>query len=67
MTYNPDVHHRRSIRLQEYDYSQNGAYFVTLCAFQRGCLFGEITVSVGRVPTPPYPKPPKKTHQPVWN
>lgn len=46
-TYNLDVHHRHSIRLQEYDYSQNGAYFVTLCAFQLECLFGEITVPVG--------------------
>ncbi len=42
MTYNPDVHHRRSIRLQDYDYAQSGAYFVTICAFQRECLFGEI-------------------------
>jgi len=42
MTYNPDIHHRRSIRLHEYDYSFAGAYFVTLCAFQRECLFGEI-------------------------
>ncbi len=42
MTYNPDIHHRRSIRLHEYDYSAAGAYFVTLCAFQRECLFGEI-------------------------
>lgn len=25
--YNPDIHHRRSIRLQEYYYSGNGAYF----------------------------------------
>ena len=34
--------HRRSIRLEEYDYGQPGAYFVTLCAHQRECLFGEI-------------------------
>src|SRR6266581_8722397 len=57
MTYNPDVHHRHSIRLQEYDYSQNGAYFVTLCAFQRECLFGEITVSVGAGSNPALSKP----------
>ncbi|MBI5103127.1 MAG: hypothetical protein HZB33_15030 [Nitrospirae bacterium] len=43
MTYNPEIHHRRSIRLKEYDYSQTGAYFVTVCAWQRECLFGEIT------------------------
>jgi putative transposase len=40
--YNPDKHHRRSVRLQGYDYSQNGAYFVTICAFNRECLFGEV-------------------------
>lgn len=42
MTYNPDIHHRRSIRLKEYDYSRSGAYFVTVCAWNRECLFGEI-------------------------
>ncbi|WP_306537362.1 transposase [Geobacter sp.] len=42
MTYNPDVHHRRSIRLREYDYSSAGAYFVTLCVQGRECLFGGI-------------------------
>jgi REP element-mobilizing transposase RayT len=42
MSYNPDIHHRRSIRLRGYDYSQAGAYFVTLCTHNRECLFGEI-------------------------
>jgi REP element-mobilizing transposase RayT len=42
MTYNPDKHHRRSIRLQGYDYSQPGIYFITLCTYNRECLFGEI-------------------------
>lgn len=42
MTYNPEIHHRRSIRLKEYDYSKAGAYFVTVCAWNRECLFGEI-------------------------
>lgn len=42
MPYNPDIHHRRSIRLKGYDYSQQGAYFVTICTHQRNCLFGEI-------------------------
>ena len=42
MSFNPDIHHRRSIRLAEYDYSQAGAYFVAICAWQRECLFGEI-------------------------
>jgi len=31
MKYDPDIHHRRSIRLRGYDYSQAGFYFVTLC------------------------------------
>ena len=35
-------HNRRSIRLQGFDYSQAGAYFVTICAQNRECLFGEI-------------------------
>ena len=36
------VRNRRSIRLQGYDYSQAGAYFVTICTQNRECLFGEI-------------------------
>ncbi len=43
MTYDPDRHHRHSIRLRGYDYTQAGAYFVTLCAQRRECLFGTIT------------------------
>lgn len=35
-------HYRRSIRLPDHDYSQPGAYFITICTFQRECLFGEI-------------------------
>ena len=35
-------HHRRSIRLKGYDYSQPGRYFITICTYQRICLFGEI-------------------------
>jgi len=42
MTYDPDIHKRHSIRLKDYDYSQAGAYFVTICSWQRECLFGEI-------------------------
>jgi REP element-mobilizing transposase RayT len=34
--------HRKSIRLKEYDYSQPGAYFVTLNTHARACIFGEI-------------------------
>ncbi len=40
--YDPDIHHRRSIRLQGYDYSRDGAYFVTICTYNRECLFGSV-------------------------
>lgn len=42
MTYDHHRHYRQSIRLKEYDYSQSGAYFVTICSKDRACLFGEI-------------------------
>ncbi len=42
MSYNPGRYHRRSIRLKSYDYSQTGAYFVTVCTLDRECVFGEI-------------------------
>jgi len=40
--YNPNIHHRRSIRLKGYDYSQAGLYFVTICVQNHRCLFGKI-------------------------
>ncbi len=40
--YNPNIHHRHSIRLKGYDYSQSGLYFITICVQDRKCLFGEI-------------------------
>lgn len=42
MKYDPQQHHRRSIRLKGYDYTQVGAYFVTICTWQRECLFGNV-------------------------
>jgi len=42
-------HSRRSIRLRGYDYTQVGAYFVTLCTWQRECLFGEVVEGVMRL------------------
>mgnify|MGYP000913469741 FL=1 len=42
MKYDPKKHHRRSIRLKGYDYSQSGACFVTICTQNRVCLFGDI-------------------------
>ena len=41
--YDPATHHRRSIRLRDYDYSQPGAYFVTICTESRKCLFGSVS------------------------
>jgi REP element-mobilizing transposase RayT len=38
----PTRHHRRSIRLREYDYSQVGAYFVTICTRNWTCLLGDV-------------------------
>ena len=43
MTYHPDIHHRRSIRLKDYDYSDAGAYFVTVCAWRKENMFGKIS------------------------
>lgn len=40
--YNPQRHHRRSIRLPGYDYREDGAYFITLCTADRACVFGEV-------------------------
>jgi putative transposase len=42
MIYDPQKHHRRSIRLKGYDYSQAGAYYVTIVAQNRACLFGDV-------------------------
>jgi len=39
--YNQHVHHRRSIRLPSYDYAQRGAYFVTICTYEKECLFDD--------------------------
>ena len=39
---NPGKHRRRSIRLQGYDYSREGAYFVNMCTYNRACIFGQI-------------------------
>jgi putative transposase len=42
MKFDPHKHHHRSIRLKEYDYSQEGAHFVTIRATRDGLMFGEI-------------------------
>ena len=42
MKYNPQKHHRRSIRLKGYDYSKPGMYFITICCHNRKHFFGHI-------------------------
>jgi len=42
MGYDPQKHHRRSIRLKGYDYTAPGAYFVTICTQDRVQMFGEV-------------------------
>lgn len=41
-TYNPNIHHRKSIRLRGYDYTQAGLYFITICTHARLPLLGDI-------------------------
>ena len=41
-SYQPKKHHRRSIRLKGYDYSQKGLYFITICCQNRICRFGDV-------------------------
>jgi REP element-mobilizing transposase RayT len=40
--FNPQKHHRRSIRLKGYDYSKEGYYFITICCEDKAKIFGEI-------------------------
>lgn len=35
-------HHRRSIRLKGYNYTQPGAYFISICTQDRWHVFGEV-------------------------
>ncbi len=43
MRYDPKIHQRRSIRLTDYDYSNAGVYFVTVCTHDHECLFGDVS------------------------
>lgn len=42
MQYDPVNNHRRSIRLKDYDYTQAGAYFVTVCTQHWACVLGDV-------------------------
>jgi putative transposase len=47
--FDPKIYHRRSIRLPGYDYTQAGAYYITLVTWRRDCLFGEVVDGVMRL------------------
>jgi REP element-mobilizing transposase RayT len=61
MKYDASKHHRRSIRLKGYDYSQAGAYFVTICINQGLHTLGKIRNSQM------YPSQPGEMVQTVWD
>jgi len=42
MKFDPKIHHRRSIRLKGYDYSQPGVYFITMDTYNKEQLLGEV-------------------------
>jgi len=42
-------HHRKTIRLREYDYSQPGEYFITICTHEKEYKFGEIVAEEMRL------------------
>lgn len=45
MPFNPDIHHRRSVRLTDAHY-RDGCYFITICTAQKLPLFGEIRSNI---------------------
>lgn len=49
MKFDSNKHHRRSIRLKEYDYTRPGGYFVTIVTYRRDLLFGEIAIAEMRL------------------
>lgn len=51
MVYNPEIHKRKSIRLKGYDYSNSGAYFITMCIQNRENILSNISDSVVNLTT----------------
>ena len=45
MGFDREEHHRRSVQLHGYDYTQAGAYFITICTRDRECLLSDPVVS----------------------
>lgn len=75
--FTPDNQRRQSIRLPAFDYRTRGAYFVTICTFQRECMLDDPNVSEivrqsWRSATPRDPEPsdfivmPNHVHGIVW-
>ena len=42
MKYNPKYHHRKSIRLKEYDYTNPNWYYITICTYNKKDAFGDV-------------------------
>ncbi len=42
MKHHSETHNRKSLRLQGYDYSKVGLYFITICVKDRECSLGKI-------------------------
>lgn len=53
--YDPAKHHRRSIRLKEYDYSSSGYYFITICCQNHECFFSQVGAPQVVAQSHPYP------------
>ena len=43
MKFDPEIQHRQSIRLKNYDYTSRGAYFVTICSYQKENIGKDLT------------------------
>lgn len=63
MSYDPEKHHRRSIRMKGYDYSQDGLYFITILVKNRKCIFGKIVWAKNFSPIPPGPPAQRTMHK----
>ncbi|PKK83033.1 MAG: hypothetical protein CVT49_10845 [candidate division Zixibacteria bacterium HGW-Zixibacteria-1] len=37
-----EIPYRRNIRLKDFDYATEGAYFVTIGTYEKQCLFGDV-------------------------
>ncbi len=42
MKFNPKIHHRKSIRLEEFDYTNPWWYYVTICSYNHRSIFGGV-------------------------